>query len=294
METEEMVDRKRVVVIGAGGMLGHDLLELLSDRYETVGVDIDRLDIREPGAVDTCVSSINPSFVINAAARTDVDGCEKDASGAYEVNATGAGNVALVCAGRGIRFVQVSTDYVFDGKKKTPYVEGDSPAPQSVYGKTKLAGEEAVKSAGGDYLIVRTSWLYGLHGKNFVGTMLRAARRNTRLEVVDDQRGCPTFTRDLAGAIGALLPVDYRGIVNVVNSGICSWYDFACEIFRIGRIENVRLERIGSGRLDRAASRPLFSALDCSLYTRLTGRTLRPWQEALKDFLARFVIESRI
>jgi dTDP-4-dehydrorhamnose reductase len=280
-----MTIRKRILVIGADGMLGHELMDILSADWKLTGVDIGELDITGGKGVAEYIMSLRPCAVINAAARTDVDGCENDAEGAFAVNARGAGHVAAACGASASRMIQVSTDYVFDGRKGGPYSESDRPNPQSVYGKSKMAGEEAVRAALSDYLIVRTSWLFGRHGKNFVDRILKAASRQSVLEVVGDQYGCPTYARDLAAGIGALLTTDYRGIVNVTNSGICSWCEFARAILELAGMSGVKVNEITSDRLERRAPRPPFSALDGSRYAGLTGAPMRHWREALAEYI---------
>jgi dTDP-4-dehydrorhamnose reductase len=273
-----------VLVIGAAGMLGHDLMDILPHRWEVRGADIDEVDITDASTTKGYVASLGPRTVINAAARTDVDGCELDPARAFAVNAGGARNVAEACRAAGARLVHLSTDYVFDGLKGEPYREDDTPNPQGVYAKSKLAGEEAVQGGARDHLIVRTSWLFGAHGKNFVDTILRAAAKPV-LQVVGDQRGSPTFTRDLAEAIARLLEVEHRGIIHVTNSGICSWCEYARAILDMAGMGGVRIEEITTAQLGRPAPRPPFSALDCSLYSRLTGARMRHWREAVREYI---------
>jgi dTDP-4-dehydrorhamnose reductase len=280
-----MATHERVLVIGAAGMLGHELTDILSADWKLTGVDIGELDITDGEGAAAYIMSLRPYAVVNAAARTDVDGCESDPEGAFAVNARGAGHVAAACGTSASRMIQISTDYVFDGLKGEPYRESDRPNPQSVYGRSKLAGEEAVGAALSDYLIVRTSWLFGRHGKNFVDTVLKAASQQSVLEVVGDQYGCPTYARDLATGIGALLTTDCRGIVNVTNSGICSWCEYARAILELAGINGVRVSEITSDRLERHAPRPPFSALDGSRYAGLMGAPLRHWREAVGEYI---------
>jgi len=283
-----------VLVFGADGMLGRDLMAVLSRRREARGTDIGETDITDAAAVVEILTSLKPRAAVNLAARTDVDGCERDPQGAFAVNEGGARNVAAACAANGVRLIHLSTDYVFDGLKGSPYVEDDPPNPRSVYGKSKLAGEEAVRASAADHLIVRTSWLFGRHGRNFVDTILRSAARNHVLRVVGDQRGCPTFTRDLAEAIDRLLDLDYRGTVHVSNSGVCSWFEYARAILEIGGMAAARMEEITSDRLGRPAPRPPFSALDCALYARLTGCAMRHWRDAVGEYITDRVGAGRV
>jgi dTDP-4-dehydrorhamnose reductase len=282
-----MTTQNKVLVLGSNGMLGRDLIDVLSARWDVAGADVEQVDIADAAATMSFVAAQAPSIVINAAARTDVDGCEGDPDGAFAVNARGAGNVADACRASASRMIQISTDYVFDGLKGEPYRESDRPNPQSVYGKSKRAGEEAVEETLSNYLIVRTSWLFGEHGKNFVDTILKAASERSVLEVVGDQYGCPTYARDLAKAIGSLLMTDCRGIVNVTNSGVCSWCEYARAILELGGISGVRVNEITSERLSRPAPRPPFSALDGSRYAGLTGAPMRQWREAVGEYIKR-------
>jgi dTDP-4-dehydrorhamnose reductase len=280
-----MGEDKGVLVLGCSGMLGHDLMDILGRSYAVTGVDIDELDITDSEQTRRFINVRKPAAVINAAARTDVDGCESDPEGAFGVNGSGAEYVAAACAEAGAYLIQLSTDYVFDGLKGEPYHEDDRTNPRSVYGKSKLAGEDGVRKSLENYLIVRTSWLFGAYGKNFVATILKAAREKHLLEVVGDQYGCPTYTRDLADAIGALLEKECVGIVNVTNSGVCSWFEYAREILELAGVKGVKIRKISSERLERPAPRPPFSVLDGTRYTRLTGKRMRHWREAVKDYI---------
>lgn len=280
-----MTPRNKVLVLGSNGMLGHELMDVLSARWDVAGADVEQVDIADAAATMSFVAAQAPSIVINAAARTDVDGCEGDPDGAFAVNARGAGNVAAACRAACARMIHLSTDYVFDGLAKKPYLEDAATNPQSVYGKSKLAGEQAVRRGLDDYIIVRTSWLFGPHGKNFVDTILKAASERSVLEVVGDQYGCPTYARDLASAIGSLLMTDCRGIVNVTNSGVCSWCEYARAILELGGISGVSVNEITSERLSRPAPRPPFSALDGSRYAGLTGAPMRQWRAAVGEYI---------
>lgn len=281
-----MSARTKVLVIGSGGMLGHALMDVFARGHQVVGVDLPELDITDEDSTRACIAAERPLVVVNAAARTDVDGCEGDPGAAFAVNAGGAGNVARACEAAGARLVHVSTDYVFDGTSGRPYVEGDPVSPRSVYGKSKLAGEESVRVSHDDHLIVRTSWLFGAHGKNFVDTILRAASARKELEVVGDQRGCPTYTPDLAGAIERLAGTEHRGVMHVANSGICSWFEYARAVLDLAGVRGVAVREISSDRLDRPAPRPPFSALDCGRYASLAGAPMRHWRDAVGEYIA--------
>jgi dTDP-4-dehydrorhamnose reductase len=270
-----------ILVVGANGMLGHDLMQLLSG--EIRGVDIGDIDITSIESVQRVLLTLKPAVIINAAAYTDVDGCETRRDLAMQVNGEGVGNLALTAREIGARLVQISTDYVFDGGKGSPYVEDDPTQPLSVYGESKLAGELNVRLAP-DYLIVRTQWLYGVHGNNFVETMLRLAGEKKELAVVDDQVGSPTWTVDLSLAIRALLEKGCCGTYHVANAGYCSWNEFAKTIFAEAGME-ITVRPMTTKDLDRPARRPLYSTLDCGKLIRDTGFRPGPWQDALGKYL---------
>jgi len=270
-----------ILVIGAGGMLGQDLLALLGDRGR--GVDLPDIDITDMRSVQQVLTALKPKVVVNCAAYTDVDGCESNAETAMQVNAEGVAFLAMITREIGAKLVQISTDYVFDGSKGSPYQENDLQRPLNIYGESKLAGELNV-DINSDNLLVRTQWLYGLHGKNFVETMLRLGRERSRLTVVDDQIGSPTWTVDLAKGIIALIAKDCRGVYHCANSGHTSWNGFAKAIFEESGLL-VQVDPMSTEQLNRPARRPLHSTLDCSKLAADTGFTAQPWQEALKQYL---------
>ncbi len=270
-----------IVVTGANGMLGRDLMARFGDRVRGFGHG--ELDITDRTSVQTVLTAVRPRLVINAAAYTDVDGCEADRQRAFAVNADGVRHLADACAGLGALLVHISTDYVFDGSKGQSWREDDPVNPLSVYGRSKLAGEEYARSLA-DHLIVRTQWLYGRHGKNFVETMLRLAPERQELTVVHDQIGSPTWTVDLARAIAALLERDCRGTYHVANAGSCSWCEFARAIFQETGI-GTAVRAITSAELDRPAPRPGYSVLDCAKLTRNCGFEPRHWRDALREYL---------
>lgn len=270
-----------ILVVGAKGMLGRDLMELLGDRGR--GVDIDEIDITSLESVLTVVGGQKPNVVINCAAYTDVDGCESNAEKAMEVNCEGVGHLAMACRDSGALLVQISTDYVFDGGKGAPYQENDAPHPLSVYGESKLAGEMNAAFAP-EHLIVRTQWLYGRQGKNFVETMLRLGAEKDQLTVVDDQIGSPTWTVDLAKAIIALVDKGCRGIYHAANHGFCSWNGFAQAIFEETGL-TVSVAPMTTEELNRPARRPLYSTLDCGKLAADSGFQPQPWRQALREYL---------
>jgi len=270
-----------IVVVGAKGMLGRDLMALYGDAAR--GVDIEEIDITDLASVQRVLTTLRPTVVINAAAYTDVDGCETNRDLAMQVNGEGVAHLAMVTKSLGALLVQISTDYLFDGTKGAPYLEDDLCHPLSVYGESKLAGEMNAW-VNPEHLIVRTQWLYGLHGKNFIETMLRLAAEKDELAVVADQIGSPTWTVDLASAIKALITAGCRGTYHAVNGGTCSWNEFARAIFaEVGK--SVTVNPMTTEQLGRPARRPLLSPLDCGKLARDAGCVLQPWREALKSYL---------
>ena len=272
-----------ILVVGANGMLGRDLMEVLSG--DVRGVDIDEIDITSLESVERVLKTRPPRVVVNAAAYTDVDGCETNQELAMQVNGEGVAHLALVTRELGAKFVQVSTDYVFDGGKGTPYVEDDPPAPLSIYGESKYAGELNAR-LNPDHVIVRTQWLYGLRGKNFVETMLRLGAEKPELAVVDDQIGSPTWTVDLSRAIRVLVEKECRGTYHAANSGFCSWNEFARAIFAEAGM-TVTVNPLTTEQLGRPAPRPLYSTLDCGKLMQDSGFQPQPWREALRTYLSR-------
>lgn len=276
----------KILITGAKGMLSSDLVKVLSTEHEITGLSHQELDVTNKRDVDICINDNKPDVVIHAASYTDVDGCESNRELAFQVNADGAKNVALVCRETGSAMVYVSTDYVFDGEKSSPYIEEDKPNPINVYGKSKLAGENHVKSILDRYYIVRTSWLFGKNGKNFVKTILRLSQEKNKLKVVNDQIGSPTYTLDLARAIKVLLNKPSFGYYHVSNQGSCSWYDFAREILKQNGFNDVKVTPISTEEFKRTANRPKYSVLNCQKFMDEFGYNLRNWQDGLKDYLA--------
>jgi dTDP-4-dehydrorhamnose reductase len=229
------------------------------------------------------IGELRPSLVINAAAYTDVDGCETHESDALAVNATGPANLAEACGQCGARLVHVSTDYVFDGIKGTPNLPDDPIAPQSAYGRTKADGERRVRELLPDgHVIVRTSWLFGMHGKNFVKTILKLAAERPELRVVTDQVGCPTYAPDLAAALLICGLSATTGTFHFCNAGACSWNEFAAEIVRLTGAPCRVLPRT-TAELNRPAKRPAWSVMSTESFTDATGVEPRPWPQALSE-----------
>jgi dTDP-4-dehydrorhamnose reductase len=280
----------RVLVTGAGGQLGLDLLDAFSD-HEVVGLTREQLDVAEEPAVAAAVAEVAPDVVVNAAAWTDVDGCEHDPDRAHRVNALGPWWLARACRHRGATLVTMSTDYVFGGApERGPdgrlrgWTEFDTVRPVNAYGRSKAAGEQLVRETLPAHHIVRTAWLCGARGSNFVRTMIRLGQERDELAVVDDEVGSPTFTRDLAAAIRQLAVSGRHGTVHVVNTGSCSRHDLAVAALELAGIE-VPVRAIGSEALGRAAPRPSFSVLD-GRHTHLAGLAPLPgWREGLSAML---------
>ncbi len=285
----------RVLLTGAAGMLGRDLQTVAAAAgHEVVALTRADLDISDPQAVQRAITAAAPQAVINCAAYTNVDGAEGEGrDDAYTINANGAGYVAHAAALADARIVHVSTDYVFDGMKTTgPYVESDTTNPQSVYGASKLEGELAVaRAAPASHTIVRTSWLYGNHGPCFPATILRLAAERERLSVVDDQRGCPTFTPDLAQALVTLATGRHEllGVVHVAAAGECSWFEFAREIVALAGVDCTVLP-CSTAQFPRPAQRPAYSVLRSERGAQVPQ--LRDWHDGLRDYLRVMAEES--
>ncbi|MHB8793162.1 MAG: dTDP-4-dehydrorhamnose reductase [Thermoleophilia bacterium] len=291
----------RILVIGAAGQLGHDLVKVFSPENEVIGADMagtgaqHDIDITDPESVNSLIVDARPDLVINSAAFTNVDGCEAQKEICREVNADGAGNIARACAGLeaaevGVigrvpaNLIHVSTDYVFDGSKRTPYLEDDPTAPLGEYGRTKFDGEEQVRAALPErHLIVRTAWLFGDHGANFVKTMLRLGRERDQLKVVNDQTGSPTYALHLAGAIKSLAEnrLSHPGVYHMTNSGQCTWFDFAAEIFRLAGVD-VDLQPTTTAEFNAPAPRPAYSVL---ANTRAPEIIMPEWRDGLIECL---------
>jgi dTDP-4-dehydrorhamnose reductase len=274
----------KALVLGARGMLGQDLVKILAPEYEIIPWDLAEIDItREKETLEKIVK-VRPQVIINCAAYTNVDQCETHRDQAFLVNAEGTKHVALASYTVKARFVHLSTDYVFDGTASIPYREDNSPNPMSVYGQSKLQGEIYVRQIGGDHLIIRTAWLYGPRGKNFVEAILSQAAEGKQIRVVNDQQGSPTFTRDLSQAIKGLLPITEQGIFHLTNSGSCTWFEFALHILEESGFKGNEVRPISSKELGRPAKRPAYSILDNSRYEQISENKMRSWQEALKEY----------
>ena len=279
--------RRRILLTGAGGMLGSDLASVLAGAgHEVFARPKSDLDITRKSEVARAFREVQPQVVVNCAAFTRVDDCESDPR-ALEVNARGVDLLADQCLHREAHLVQVSTDFVFDGAKRTPYTEEDTPNPLSVYGASKLGGEEAALRVPSG-LVVRSSWLFGHGGWNFIEAILKQAEAGRRqLTVVNDQTGRPTATPDLAEAILALIEAGGVGIYHFANRGEVTWFDFAREILSLAGHAGVEVAPTDSAALGRPARRPAYSVLDTARYEKVTARPVRHYRDALVEYLAR-------
>ena len=279
----------RLLVTGADGMLGWEIQR--AARRVTAGVDWrvaghtrESLDVTDPEAVRHALGLISPAVVINCAAYTDVDGCESNEIEALRVNGEAPGRLAQICREAGVALVHFSTDYVFDGTSARPYTEDDPVHPLSAYGRSKLAGEEAIRASGASHLILRTQWLYGSHGKNFVDTILLRAAAGEKLRVVDDQRGAPTYARELAAAALTAIARKLRGTYHAVNGGADTWYDVARAALSLADMDPETVTPVSTEEVRRPARRPVWGVLDTTRLER-AGVRMSPWREALETYI---------
>lgn len=274
----------KILITGSNGMLGHDLTEVLKDNHELILTTSKTLDITNKDQVFEVICDAEPDVVINSAAYTDVDGCEENQDLAYSVNGEGVKNLALACKEVDCALVHISTDYIFNGKNDRPWVEDDEIGPISVYGKSKLKGEEAILETLDKYFIVRTAWLYGINGKNFPKTMLELAKNHSEITVVYDEVGTPTYTPDLAYGISELIETDYYGIYHLTNSGNCSWCEFARYIFEVAD-KDVKVVPVTASEFARPAPRPSYSVLENKKWVDKGFKPLRSYKEAIKEYV---------
>lgn len=274
----------KILITGAYGMLGSDLREVLKN-HELIVTGSKDLDITNEENVIDFIDENSPEVVINAAAYTAVDDCETNYDEAYAVNAIGPKNLAIACKKQDVPLVHISTDYVFDGSKTTPLLENDALGPQSAYGKTKLEGEKFIQEYTDKYFILRTAWLYGIHGNNFVQTMLSLAENHDEITVVDDQIGSPTYSLDLAVSIANLLNSDKYGIYHLTNEGECSWYEFSKRIFELSDVD-VKVLPVTTEEFPRPAPRPHYSVLSNQKWIKAGFPPMRKYEEALSDYLS--------
>ena len=276
---------KKIIITGCNGQLGREINRMYENRsdVEFVNTDVDELDISNIDAVIKLAKEVQPYAIVNCAAYTAVDACETNQDLAFKVNAIGPRNLAIAARETGAKLVHVSTDYVFDGTKKTPYYENDPVCPQSVYGATKAEAEKMVKEFADRYYILRTAWLYG-DGKNFAKTMLRLAETNEVVRVVGDQFGTPTSTYELAKGIDSLLFTDNYGTFHATCEGSCNWAQFAEEIFRLAG-KDTRVETITSAEYAAAATRPANSILENYMFKMTNGYMFADWHDAIEKYL---------
>lgn len=282
-----MSGRRRVIVLGAAGQLGRRLVDRLgadADR-EVIGFDKTALDVCDAGRVREVLSAQRPEWLVNAAAMTQVDLCESQTDRANAINAHAVGRLADLCNRTQTTLVHIGTDFVFDGRSRRPYREDDPTNPINAYGRSKLIGEENACTAH-RHMIVRSAWLYGPGGRNFVETILDKAAAGTPLRVVDDQTGSPTCTVDLADGIARLMRVRATGVYHVVNDGEATWYELAREAVALAGLETA-VEPIATAAYPTPAQRPAYSVLDCERYRRATGHRLSHWTAALAAFVRR-------
>ena len=284
----------RILVTGAAGMLGRDLVVGLAAGHEVRGVDLDEIDITDSAAVGRLIDNSAPELVIHAAAYTDVERAESEPDRAMEVNGQGAANMAEACAAAGTRMILISTDFVFDGAVSRLYRESDPVNPLNAYGRSKLEGELLARKALPSLTVLRTAWLYGAHGDSFLKKILGASAGKKSLQVVADQRGSPTWTVDLAATIGRMIDRDIRGLLyHAAGAGSCTRFELAEELFAVLGITHCKLEPAASESFPSPVKRPANSALDCQRLRQEGIEPPRPWREALKDFATRH-LTSRV
>lgn len=277
---------KKILVTGSKGQLGVDLVNILSNEYYVIGLDKEKLDITNLDYVINIVKTIKPHIIINSAAYTNVDECEKNIDLSYKINSLGARNLAIASLENNSRLVHISTDFVFYGQKNEPYIEFDTPNPLSIYGKSKLLGEEFIKQINPKHYILRTSWLYGENGNNFVKTMLKLGKENKTLKVVNDQRGTPTYTKDLVNTINMIIKSDAYGTYHASNEGECTWFEFARRIFELANISDIEILPITTEELNRLAKRPKYSVMKNYMLKLNFDYTLKSWDESLKKYFS--------
>ena len=273
----------QILLTGAGGMLGGAIQRVAPATMQLVALRHTDVAIEDAQAVDRVAARERPDWIVNCAGYTQVDRAEAEPDTAQLVNAVGPANLARAARDTGARLLHISSDYVFDGRARRPYREDDPVGPLSVYGRSKLAGEEAVRDMLPQaHLIVRTQWLFGEGGPNFVATILRLARERPELQVVNDQHGRPTYAPDLATALWKLVACDARGTVHCANEGEATWFDLATAAVAAARLR-ARVVPCATADMPRPARRPQYSVLDCTRYEGIAGSPLRPWQAALKQ-----------
>ncbi len=287
MVAKEKID---VLITGARGKLGRALCTRLNKEYKIVGVNRNLADITDRKRILDIVINYNPNIIIHTAAYTDVDACQMNPDEAYNVNVGGTENIAHAAQKSNSNLIYISTDYVFDGEKNGPYKETDLANPINIYGKTKLEGEKIIQNIMKKYLIIRTSWLFGEGKKSFVDSIIKKTKQSDVISVVTDKYASPTYTDDLADAIAKLIIFfkkrnSWGEIFHITNSGFCSWLEYAKKILEYAKIDGIEIIPIKRHEVGFKASRPKNSVLDNSKYRKIIGVFLRPWQEALKEYI---------
>ena len=276
----------KVFVTGVKGQLGHDVMNELARRgLERIGVDVEEMDITDAGACERVIKEAAPDAVIHCAAYTAVDAAEDNRDLCHMVNGEGTKHIAKVCGELDIPMMYISTDYVFNGQGERPWEPDDHREPLNVYGLTKYEGEIAVEQLLKKYFIVRIAWVFGLNGKNFIKTMLRLGKERGAVSVVDDQIGSPTYTYDLARLLVDMIQTDRYGRYHATNEGLCSWYEFACEIFRQAGMDEVKVTPVDSASYPAKAKRPFNSRMSKEKLTENGFERLPSWQDALGRYL---------
>lgn len=285
--------KKIILLFGAKGMLGQALAKRLSRKYKIIILGHSECDVTDFKTVAQMFDRYQPWLALNAAAMTNVDACQENYKNARAVNARGAYNIAKAAEKYNSTVIQISTDYVFSGRKDRPYQENDRAHPVNIYGKTKLEGENLLRKTVKKHIIIRTSWLFGEGKDNFINNIIERSRKEEILRIAADKYSSPTYTLDLAGAIFEIINIingpAYQdrvyGTYHISNSGYCSWYEYAQVILNAAKIHQIKLEPIKMRQINFKAKRPVFSALDNTKYSRLTGKPLRRWQEAVKEYI---------
>jgi len=287
----DLRDEKLVIITGAAGMLGSALRELAPAAVRAVGVDIADGDLSTEEGIDSALGPYEPDVVIHCAGYTNVDGATTEPELAQRHNAVATEKVAGFCAEQGARLIYISTDYVFDGTKGSPHSEEDTPNPVNAYGRSKLAGERAAQQIAGNCLIVRTSWLFGPGGRNFVAAIIDHARQGGDVWGVVDEIGSPTYTRDMAGALWQLVERPISGIIHLTNSGYCSRAALARVALDAAGLADVPISEINSEEWDSPTQRPAFSVLENRRWAALGHAPLRPWQEAVAEYVRTYLAD---
>lgn len=275
----------KVLVTGVKGQLGYDVVNELTKRgHIAIGTDIEEMDITDAKSVDSVIKENAPDAVIHCAAYTAVDAAEDNVELCRKINAEGTQNIANVCKAMDIKMTYISTDYVFDGEGERAWEPDDERTPLNVYGQTKYEGELAVQNTLDKYFIVRIAWVFGVNGKNFIKTMLNLGKTRDSLTVVNDQFGSPTYTFDLARLLVDMIETDKYGIYHATNEGICTWYEFACEIFKQAGM-NVKVSPVSAAEYSAKAKRPSNSRMSKEKLTQNGFEKLPSWQDALSRYL---------